>query len=341
MTTLLVQADRLLDNLCTIQKKVGKTALIPVLEGNAYGLGDVQAAGELARSGVGLIAVSRLEEAERILAHVGGVDVLLLSSYATEAEAERIVSAGIIATVGSNDSAVLLSGMARALGKTARVHIRFDLGAAESGFLPEEAAKAAQTVKYLTDITVCGVYAQFHKATSPKRAQLQLTRFMDAISVLRREEISYGVTHIAGSLEAVKFPFARLDAVRVGEELTGRTGDAEKLGLKKIGRLASNVCDVRWVPAKYPLQGGGKTSRASRLATIPVGTADGAFLREKKPAFGGFTCEIGGKRVPIVGRAGYTCVMADVTGIDCKAGDRVYFDVSPAYVNAEMRRDYV
>ena len=85
MTTLLVQADRLLDNLCTIQKKVGKTALIPVLEGNAYGLGDVQAAGELARSGVGLIAVSRLEEAERILAHVGGVDVLLLSSYATEA----------------------------------------------------------------------------------------------------------------------------------------------------------------------------------------------------------------------------------------------------------------
>ena len=62
---LMVQTERILTNLRILQKQAGSTPLIPVLEANALGLGDVEIAKLLQEAGVGTIAVARLEEAAR------------------------------------------------------------------------------------------------------------------------------------------------------------------------------------------------------------------------------------------------------------------------------------
>ena len=60
--TLLVQTERILANFRILQKQAGGTPLIPTLEANAYGLGDVAVAQLLAGAGIKTVAVSRLEE---------------------------------------------------------------------------------------------------------------------------------------------------------------------------------------------------------------------------------------------------------------------------------------
>ena len=71
----MVQTDRILANLRILQKQAGSTPLIPLLEANAYGMGDVAVAQLLAGAGVKAVAVSRLEEAVRVAEAVRGLDV--------------------------------------------------------------------------------------------------------------------------------------------------------------------------------------------------------------------------------------------------------------------------
>ena len=112
--TLLVQTERILANFRILQKQAGGTPLIPTLEANAYGLGDVAVAQLLAGAGIKTVAVSRLEEAVRIAENVRGLDILLLTPYAGEEDITAILKNDIIAAVGSNDSAVLISSLSAA-----------------------------------------------------------------------------------------------------------------------------------------------------------------------------------------------------------------------------------
>ena len=117
---LMVQTERILANLRILQKQAGSTPLIPVLEANAGGLGDVEIARLLQEAGVGTIAVARLEEAVRIADAVRGLDILLLTPYSAEEDVAAILQYDIIGAVGSNDAAVLFSSLSRKMRCRAR-----------------------------------------------------------------------------------------------------------------------------------------------------------------------------------------------------------------------------
>lgn len=345
-TTLLVQTDRIRFNLNLLQKKLGGTAVIPVLSANAYGLGDTAVARILLDAGIRVMAVSRLDEAERLLNALPELQILLLTPYATEAEIRRIAERDIIATVGSNDCAVLLSGIAGQLGRKARCHLRFDLGNSSSGYLPSEAGKAAGTVKYLENLAVTGVYASLSAGGGEKRARAVYAGFNKILQDLSREGLPYGTAHLCSTAAALRRPWARLDAVRIGEGLIGSLSIKDKWGFKKVGRLVTEIADIRWIPKGSRVGSGSKKlSRAMRVATVPVGYADGLFIgrRENFSVFGNrkSTCEIAGERVQIIGKPGYTTTLVDVTELDCKPGDQISFEVTPCYVSAGLRREYV
>ena len=340
-TTLLVQTDRILHNIELLQKHMDGAGVIPDLSANACGLGDVAVGQMLARAGCRLFAVSRLEEAERLLNAIAGIQVLLLTPYSSEAEAVRIVQRDIIATVGSNEAAVLLSGVAGRMGKKARCHVRFDLGNGTSGYLPADAAKAAKALKFLPNLSIDGVYGILTGEEKEKQARMQYETFQKALQALGREKIRYGMTHIASALAGLKFPWARMDAVRMGVSLTGRLPVRDKWGLKKVGRVVTEIVDIRWLPKGSRIPGG-KIHRATRAATLPVGYADGLFIEggrwiSKRKRY----CEFQGRRLQVLGRPGYTSTMVDVTDVPCNAGDQISFEVRPYAVHSGMRREYV
>lgn len=363
MTTLVVQKQLIVDNYNAMRRETG-VLVIPVLKGNAYGMGEETTARLLWDAGARVFAASRLEEALRLRRILPEAEILLLTPYGTEAEAGQIVSAGITATVGSYDSGVLLNGIAGKLGVKCRVHLAFDTGMGRFGFLPQDADKAAQAAKFLVNLTVCGSFTHLSNSfgKSRKSVSRQLALFLECLSTLEKAGINPGLRHIANSHGALLYPELRLDAVRIGSALLGRVGVKDKVGLKRVGLLQSSVCDTRWLPAGHNVGYADtyKTKKPTRIAVIPVGYADGIFTEKSRDTFrfrdvlrygfhdftclfgrGRLFCRIAGKKVPIIGRVGLCSVVADVTKIECREGDQVVFNANPLLVNADVERSYV
>lgn len=346
--TLLVQTERILANFRILQKQAGGTPLIPTLEANAYGLGDVAVAQLLAGAGIKTVAVSRLEEAVRIAENVRGLDILLLTPYAGEEDITAILKNDIIAAVGSNDSAVLISSLSRKLRCRARVQLCFDFGMGRFGYMPQDVVKAAQTIHHLENVELYGVFTALPTKKMKEAAALQQVKdFQRVLTAIEREGLRYGIAHMADSSQAAQYKEMRLGAVRAGADLFGRGPQKERHGLKKVGRAVSEICDLKWMAAGSTVgeDGGYKLRRATHLAVVPAGLADGVFTdgQMKRGLFfrSKLTCEINGRKAPVVGRVGLTSLTADVTDLDCAPGDIVSFEADPVGISAFTRRDYV
>jgi alanine racemase len=48
-----------------------------------------------------------------------------------------------------------------------------------------------------------------------------------------------------------------------------------------------------------------------------------------------------GRRAPLVGRISLCNIVADVSGIECSAGDAVILPVNPLFVDSAVEREYV
>lgn len=349
MITLMVQTERILSNYRALQRQVGRTPMIPVLEANAFGMGDAAVAQLLAGEGVRTLAASRLEEAVRIAEAVRGVDILLLTPYAGEEDIRTILENDLIAAVGSNDSAVLLSSLSRTLHRRARIQLCFDFGMGRFGYMPQEAAKAAQTVKHLGNLELTGVFTVLPADSEKKssRRQEQIRDFGRVLSTIGREGLSPSIAHMATVDQVARCPEMKLSAVRIGADLFGRDAGTgrDRAGLRKVGRAVSEVCDIKWLTAGSTVGDDGRyrVRRATRVAVVPVGLADGLFPEEggARRSRRRLWCEINGKRAPILGRVGLTALSVDVTDTDCAPGDIVSFEVDPVGISAFARREYV
>jgi alanine racemase len=94
------------------------------------------------------------------------------------------------------------------------------------------------------------------------------------------------------------------------------------LGLKPAMSWYSRVAHVKWLEAGREIGYGGTytTQKPTRVATIPVGYADGY----RRNLSGRFYVLIAGKRAPILGRVCMDQLMVDVTDIpEVNTGDKV------------------
>lgn len=361
MTTLLVQSDRIIDNYKTFMRDVSGAFVIPVLSANAYGVGELFAARLLYEAGARIIAVTSLDSAIRLASEIKGIDVLLLTPYSTEEEIEAIVKNDIIATVGSYDNAVLLNGIAEKNNRCVRVHLKFNINRAGFGFLEEELVKAVQIAKYLSSIIVAGAYTEFtgNEIKSKKSAERHYDSFKSIIDSLAKEEIIPDHIYAVSDYIAIKYPILRFNTVLEKKLIVGRVQKCERLGYKRVGRLISKVIEVRTVPAKYYIGSDNryKTRNLTKIALVPVGFSDGlSALSENEgnilsvfSAFRGFRssifakslCEINSKKVRVIGTISPDTVIADVSKIECSAGDSVSFDTDPIFISPAVRRSYV
>jgi alanine racemase len=110
--------------------------------------------------------------------------------------------------------------------------------------------------------------------------------------------------------------------VRPGLMLYGRSPVAGAANLKPALTLRTRVAHVRDVPAGFPVGYGGTfvTSGPSRLATLPIGYADGLPRRSSHRA----RMLVRGRHAPVVGRICMDACVLDVTGVPgAVVGDEV------------------
>jgi alanine racemase len=323
-TWIRIDLDAVAANLRRLRALAG-VPLMAVLKADAYGHGAIRVAHVALANGADALAVATLGEA-RTLREADITAPVLILGYTPPWQAQQAVRLGVACTVFDIDTARALSEAATALQQPATVHVKVDTGMARLGLPPGEVGAFLHALTQLPGLVVEGLYTHFATADSADEtfARLQLARFTGVLEEVTAAGLRPPLVHAANSAALLRLPAARFDMVRPGLACYGLHPAPETplpADMRPVLSFFSEVAQVKEVPTGTPISYGGTfvTPRPSRIATIPVGYADG--LRRAPPWR---VVLVRGQRAPIVGRICMDYAMLDVTDIaGVKRGDTV------------------
>lgn len=336
-TWISLDLNALAGNIRTLRRIAG-VPLMVTLKADGYGHGAVRVARTALANGAAALAVATLGEA-RVLREADITAPILVLGYTPPWQAHEAVTLGVTCTVFDSDCAAALAAAARTLQRQAAVHVKVDTGMGRLGVRPPYAGEPDTAVtdpsgvvaflralRGMAGLYVEGLYTHFATADSDDEtyARLQLERFTTLLAAVTDAGLRPPLVHAGNSAATLRFPAARFDLVRPGIVCYGLSpAPAMPLpdGIAPVLSFYSEVAQVKDLPAGTPISYGGTyvTPQPARIATVPVGYADG--VRRSPP----WRCMlVRGQRAPIVGRVCMDYVMLDVTHIaGVQRGDTV------------------
>jgi len=296
MKVLEISKEDLLHNIEVIKKlnKVNEKGLkspeiIAVVKGNAYGMGLVQYSRILIEQGIDFLAVSTIEEAEELRKNDIKCKILMLTSTGVKEDIKSLMDNDIILTVGSKEVLDAVEKEAKERNKKVKVHLKIDTGFGRYGFVYTEPMKIVEALKGCENIEITGTFSHFSESysKSPKWTSLQYERFLTVVEVLQKNKITTGMLHICNSSAFLKYPYMRLNAVRIGSAISGRLLIPNAYGLKRIGLLKTKVTEVKVLPKNFNIGYSNtyKTKKACKVAIVQVGYKDGIIMSTSNDSF--------------------------------------------------------
>lgn len=316
-----IDLDAVCHNISEIKKLVGPdTKIMPVIKADGYGHGAVPVAKALNKIGVDGFAVAIIEEGIA-LRKQGITKPILILGYTSEYQYASLIQYEIEQTVFSYEMAEAISKFAVTMKKEARIHIKVDTGMNRIGFKPtEESVGQVQRIQKLPNIKIQGIFTHFACADEEDKtsARYQKKLFDQFVSKIEEKGIEIPVKHVSNSAAIMDLRECRMDMVRSGIITYGlypsEEVDKSAIDLKPALSLISHVIHVKEVGPGEGVSYGSTfvTDRKTRIATIPVGYADGypRALSSRGRVI------IRGQYAPIIGRICMDQFMVDVTDIE-------------------------
>ncbi len=205
------------------------------------------------------------------------------------------------------------------------VHIKLDTGMRRMGFDPERDMDALiQRLKRQNAVIPRSVFSHFVGSDSDdfdEFSRHQFALFKKGSKQLQGAFRHHILRHICNSAGIEHFPEYHLDMVRLGLGLYGVDSRTNKT-INNVSTLRTTILQIHDVPAGESVGYSRRTflSRDSRIASIPIGYADGLDRHlGNRHAY----CLVNGRRAEYVGNICMDVCMIDVTDIDCREGDQV------------------
>ena len=339
-----VNLNAIRHNIREIKNKLKQdTKLMLIIKADAYGHGAVPIAKAIRKDHFAdAYGVAIIEEAVEL--RKAGIDTpILVLGYTPKEQYPLVVTYNVTQTIFQYEMAKELSREAKRQGKTAKIHIKLDTGMSRIGFCyQEESIQEIKRISELENIQIEGLFSHFAQADEIDRTSTrkQLERYSNFVHRLEEEGIHIPLKHISNSAGILEYTEAELDMVRCGIATYGiypsDTVSKKEVRLIPAMELKTHVIFVKEVEAGVGISYGATyvTKKKTRVATIPVGYADG-YSRNLS------NCGkviIHGKLAPIIGRICMDQFMVDVSDIDqVKQGDTVTLlgRDGDAYISAE------
>ena len=320
-----IDLDAIDANFERTRQKAG-VPVLAIVKADAYGFGVVPLARHL-ESRCAFFGVANIMEALELRRAGIRLPILILGYTPIEAFPEAIEK-GIRPAIFRYEDALALSEAAQKTGQTAPFHFAVDTGMSRIGFqVSEEEADLCAKITALPGLYAEGMFSHFATAdcTDLSRAEAQAQRFNAFISLLDARGVRIPYCHLNNSAGLMNFS-EQYDLVRAGVVLHGLypSGEVspERMTLNPALSWHSRITFLKTLPAGREIGYGGTytTTAPTRVATIPVGYADGY----RRGLTGKFYVLIHGKRAPILGRVCMDQIMVDVTAIpEAAHGDPV------------------
>jgi alanine racemase len=312
-------------NVDAVAARVGpEVGILAVVKADAYGHGALACARALERKVWGF-AVSLVEEGVEL--RRGGIEAPIVVLGSFYGFAHRDVIAYRLTPVVSDEGDVekfARAGDEMAAGKIG-LHLKIDTGMSRLGVRPEYLGQFLERLRETPGVELTGLCSHLSDADGddPRASEEQLHTFEVARGQVAAAGFHPTLTHVANSGATRRFAQARYDLVRPGLALYGHPSSALNTydGLHPALTLKSRIVAQRDVGAGTRVSYGGlwQARAPSRIATVPIGYADGYTRRMTGQA----EVLVGGRRCPVAGAITMDMCMVDVTQVDCKLGDEV------------------
>ena len=317
-----VDLDRLRGNVRALRGALAPGAgLLAVVKADGYGHGAVPVARAALEAGASHLGVAILEEGVE-LRRAGITAPVLVMGWTPPGRAAEVIAADLDQAVCTAEEAAAFAGAGQAAGRRARLHAKCDTGMGRLGWPVRTPAGCAAAVADLRRIAalpgaeLAGVFSHFAGADEPDPAGAlrQTNRFAAVLDGLAAFGVRPRLRHLANTAGLLRLPQAHFDLCRAGIGLYGYlpSPHVPDPGLRPVLAWYTQVAFLKEVGAGDAVSYGGTyvAAAAERLATLPVGYADG-FSRALS---GGGRVLIGGRAAPVRGRVCMDQIVVSVDG---------------------------
>ena len=323
-----VDLEKIKYNFKKIKENVSRETLImAVVKANAYGHGVIPVVKKLITAGCDRLAVALPEEGKQIReAGFDQIPIHILGEVLPH-QISMLFDNNLIPTISKLKTIKEINSIAKKKELKKKVHIKIDTGMGRIGIFPKDVLEFINEIKNLSNIQIEGLMTHFANADEKDKeyTRKQWNEFVNIISLLENNNIKIPLKHVANSATIMDLPEMELDMVRPGIMLYGLNPSSEinsNLKLKSALSWKARIMYLKEVSAGSGISYGTTfvTSKRSKIATLPLGYADGysRLLSNKAEVL------IQGKRVPVVGNVCMDQFMVDVSEIkDVNIGDEV------------------
>jgi len=330
-----IDFDALVANYRTLTQAAMPARVAAVVKADGYGVGAKAVVELLAGEGCRQFFVAMLGEARAICPVLpADAEVFVLNGLQPGAE-EAFLASGAIPVLNSLDQIERWSILATSLGRKLRAALQVDSGMSRMGLSSEETAILTRNPGMLEAIDPCLLMTHLACADEPGHPEnaRQYARFLEATAPWP------GIPRALDNSGGIFLPREHFDVVRAGIALYGGAPHSGPNPMAPVISLEARIAQVRTVPPGTGVGYGMSflTQRETRIATIPVGYADGLprSLGNRGSAY------VAGNRVPMVGRVSMDSITLDVTGVaeqHCMPGSPVEL-IGPHQSLDELARD--
>jgi alanine racemase len=326
-----VDLDVISRNVEVLREHAGSADVMAVVKADAYGHGLLPCAGAALRGGATWLGVAQLSEAMTL--RDSGLRVPLLSwLHVPGSDFAGAIAADVDLSVSALWSLAEVAEAARALGRTARIHLKVDTGLGRNGAFGDDwqtLLAAARRLEVEGLVRIVGVWSHFVYADEPSHPTVrrQVEQFGQAVRDAERAGCDLEVRHIANSAAILTNSGAAFDLVRPGLAVYGlspvpQLGDPQYFGLTPAMTLTADLAVTKRIPAGQGLSYGHQyfTSQDTTVGLVPIGYGDGI----PRNATNVGPVSVGGTRNTVAGRVCMDQFVVDLGPASAaRVGDRV------------------
>jgi len=315
-----VNLDYIEHNILELKKYLKPNAkLFAVVKADAYGHGAVMIAPILLASGVDFLGVSSIDEGLQLRENDIDAPILVLGAVPVWSF-DKAAQNNISISVFSDEHVEACRQTFEKLHIKPKVHVKIDTGMNRIGVKPENAINFINKLKSCPYIELEGIFTHFATAEEENCAMEQYKKFQ---SIIKEIDTTNLLIHCCNTSAVTSYNNFDYNMARVGVGIYGLqpdvTGSKQKPNLKPAMSLKGRITNIHTAQ-----EGEGvsychtfETNKITKIATIPIGYADGVFRGLSNKIYG----IINGKKIKQIGNITMDQMMFDITDCDAQEGD--------------------
>lgn len=317
-----INLDAIENNILELKSFVKKdTKILAVVKADAYGHGSSMIAPTLLASGVDYLGVASVDEGIELRNNKFSCPILVLGAapvWAFDYAARSNISLSLF--LPEHIEAAKLTY--KKTGLKTKAHIKLDTGMNRIGVGKKDAVDFIKKVQSTDAIELQGIFTHFANAEVESKTKEQLKIWNEILSGVDTKGLILHCFNTAATI--AQYDECNYNMVRVGLALYGLVPDLPDFAKNIPNLIPAMSLKGRIINIHIAEKGSGVSychtyiaKRDTKIATIPIGYADGVDRRLSNKIYG----ILNGKKVPQVGNITMDQMMFDITGVDATEGD--------------------